>query len=399
MWPRLYTFDFGSFQIPINSFGLMFMTGFLLAVWISGRRGKPLGYLPDQIMDVGIVLMIGGIIGARINYILVEPKDFKESFRLFNLGDGGLSLAGALLFGLLPVGLHFWRTAAIRATTEGRPLDSPSPRVLTPVRLLVLLAMTFVSAIVGARAVHVLFHRDDYDFEIVKIWNGGIVLYGGVILAITSGIVYARRKGIPILKTADLIIPTLMIGLLFGRIGCFLNGCCFGAVCPAATDTMQHFNAPSSSSGAFKLRPRVPDWLGVRFPGPRENLPASPAYSRQFAQGQIGREEKESLPVYPTQLFESAAALIIFFVLSWLWRRKTFDGQTLCQAGLLYPPWRFLNESLRDDTDPFTVMGVTLTFSQWVSLGVFALAGMCYAVLKVRAKNAGIKVGERVSGF
>ena len=78
MWPRLYTFDFGSFQVPINSFGLMFMTGFLTATWISSRRGRPLGYASDQIMDVGIVLMIGGILGARINYVLVEPGQFRE---------------------------------------------------------------------------------------------------------------------------------------------------------------------------------------------------------------------------------------------------------------------------------------------------------------------------------
>ena len=397
MFPRLYTFDFGAFQIPIHSFGLMFMSGFLGSVWICIRRGKPLGYDPDRLMDLGITLMLGAIVGARINYILVEPRQFKDSVRLFDLGDGGLNLVGALAFGLLPLFLR-WRRGRRTTTSESRsvgaserdgaarPVDpqtlqrsdaptlgpSDAPTTASPLGgLLSLWVLTLLSALAGARLVHVLFHRGDYDYEVFKVWNGGIVFYGGFIGATTAGVWFGRRERWPILRTMDMILPAIFIGLMFGRIGCFLNGCCFGAACaPAAVDR------PSPIAPRPTAEPS--QGLCVRFPA------ESPAWYRQIDQGKIPRDAKESLPVLPTQLFESAAALAIFGILSWLWRRKTFDGQTVCQAALLYGPWRFFNENLRDDTDPFRLAGISLTYSQWVSVAFVALALAAWPFLKSR---------------
>jgi phosphatidylglycerol:prolipoprotein diacylglycerol transferase len=90
---------------------------------------------------------------------------------------------------------------------------------------------TVLSAIIGSRILFVLIHFDDYrqnPMQIFKIWEGGLVFYGGLLLAIGVSLWYMRWHRLPIWKVADLISPLIALGLFFGRIGCFFAGCCYG---------------------------------------------------------------------------------------------------------------------------------------------------------------------------
>ena len=91
--------------------------------------------------------------------------------------------------------------------------------------------LILISGIIGARALHVLVNLDFYGenwLNVFFIWHGGLAFYGGLILAILASWLFILKKGLPLWETADFIIPYITLGQSIGRIGCFLNGCCFG---------------------------------------------------------------------------------------------------------------------------------------------------------------------------
>ena len=98
-------------------------------------------------------------------------------------------------------------------------------------KILDLELLILLSGIIGARILHVLVNFDFYKsnlLEIFFIWEGGLAFYGGLILAIAASYVFILKNRLPLWKTADFIIPYIALGQSIGRIGCFLNGCCFG---------------------------------------------------------------------------------------------------------------------------------------------------------------------------
>ena len=179
--------------------------------------------------------------------------------------------------------------------------------------------------IIGARALHVLVNLDYYArdaSEVIKIWHGGLAIYGGLIFGIIAGWVFIAKNGMPLFATGDLVIPYVALGQAIGRIGCFFNACCFGkaAASPA---------------------------LGVIFPG-------------------------DSVARHPTQLYAGAALLAIFVFLKLAGRKKLRDGFLFGSYLMLYSAQRFAFDLLRADT-PRYLLGFTV--SQFLSVAVFALAG------------------------
>ena len=134
-------------------------------------------------------------------------------------------------------------------------------------------------------------------------WRGGFVFYGGFLAALAAVALLRRRYGLPFGKTVDALAPGLALGHFFGRLGCFLGGCCFGEVTTSC--------------------------LAVRFP----------------AESLVG----DSLPRHPTQLYEAGAELLIFVLLALWHRRRRFDGQLLALWLGLYGLARFLIEFVRGD--------------------------------------------------
>ncbi len=187
-----------------------------------------------------------------------------------------------------------------------------------------------VWSIVGVRLFYVLTHLSEFHpwYRIFFIWEGGLTLYGGILLATAAVWRFARRHGLPFLAMADTLAPQVVLGIGITRIGCFLNGCCFGRAC----------------SG----------WPGVRFP------PGSAAGA--VFPGQT---------IYPTQLFASAAGLLIFAVLL-LWERRSAPlGATFGRFLVLYGIDRFVVDMFRF-YEPGAVGPLGLTISQWISIGMIA---------------------------
>lgn len=228
MYPVLFRIG----PIQIYSYGVMLALGFLVATFLARRRANSIGMDGDAIVDICVFLIVFGLLGARLLYIILNLDYYKS-----------------------------------------------------------------------------------VPLEAVMIWKGGLVWYGGLISAILASVWFLRKKRLPIVKTADLLMPYVALGQAIGRIGCFLNGCCYGK--------------PTSSV------------LGVSF---------------NPAQG----------TVHPTQLYESAATFFIYLILR---RRKPGDGKTILLYLLFYSAFRFFNEFLRGD-NPQVFIG--LTVSQIISPIVLA---------------------------
>jgi phosphatidylglycerol:prolipoprotein diacylglycerol transferase len=176
-----------------------------------------------------------------------------------------------------------------------------------------------LSAILGSRILFVLINLDAYrehPLEVFKIWQGGLVFYGGLILAIGVSLVYMKWHRLPIWKLADLFSPSIALGLFFGRIGCFLAGCCFG-----------------KQTSLF--------W-GVTFTD-----------SNSLA--------RLNVPLHPTQIYEAVSSLGLYFFLAWMERKKTFDGQIFWLFLFLYSAIRFFVEIWRDDPRGFLLGGLVST--------------------------------------
>jgi phosphatidylglycerol---prolipoprotein diacylglyceryl transferase len=325
---------FGDGRLPINSYGFAIMVGFLLCSWVAVRRGAALGIKSDFILDLGIIAMIAGILGAKINYLLQYPEELKGN-GLSLWGDMGLNPLGALILGPIPFGFWFWRMK-----TSGEKV------VLFSWQSGVLLLLTLFLALLGTRALYLYNHSADYNWEVFKRWQSGFVLYGGLIAGLAAGVLYIKMRGQSMAVIGDLVAPSVMLGLAFGRIGCFLNGCCHGK--PGTGFPCVSFPADSPAA-----REQKKGW----------NVPSD--------------------PVHPTQLYETIATIGFFFLLSWLYRKKRkANGELFLMMAMLYAGWRFLIEFVRGDKRP-QWLG-ELSYSQVVSIVLFAGAGLWLFFLRSR---------------
>ena len=138
-------FHIGPF--PVHSWGVLLMIGFLVGGWRAAKNAPRYGFKPEDVWDVSLFGLLGGVLGGRIGFVVQEP--------------------------------HFWE----------RPQ------------------------------------------QMLAIWDGGMAFYGGLLGGILAGVLTCRAKKMRVADMADLAAPSLALGYIFGRIGCFLNGCCYGGVC------------------------------------------------------------------------------------------------------------------------------------------------------------------------
>jgi phosphatidylglycerol:prolipoprotein diacylglycerol transferase len=102
---------------------------------------------------------------------------------------------------------------------------------LDPDRLITIILGTVVAGVLGARVLYVLEHIDEFQHQwasVIALWQGGLTLYGGLIAGSGAGLLAARQLKMPMWTVADALTPSVALGTMFGRIGCFLNGCCYG---------------------------------------------------------------------------------------------------------------------------------------------------------------------------
>lgn len=277
--------------------------------------------------------------------------------------------------------------------------------------------LALVGGIVGSRIAYVIQHWDSQFAHatnrlgaIFNLTSGGLIYYGGVALAIVLVVGYLLAKKLPIRRYLDFLAVSLMVGLAFGRAGCLLHGCCYGARCKADWALATTF--PMYSKPLIKID-------GQDNPFSQATEGPSPPYSHQLAQGylypdpalidQQGRLTRpgdftpeqiavatasRSLPVQPAQALGIANALLIAALLSIFYRLRRREGQVFALMLLTYPVTRFALESIRDD-NPHDLLAGVLTHNQYTSLGMLLAGAVMMMVLQKLPASAGPAVAGR----
>lgn len=212
-------FHLGNFTI--NWYGVAVALGFAMGLWLAARRGLRDGLRPEWVLDLGVPLILGTIIGARSLYVLT-----------------------------------YWKTQF-----AAEPL-----------------------------------------WHVVAVWEGGLVFYGGLVGATLAGVGFVLIRGWPVWKMCDALAPSVALGFAFGRLGCLMNGCCYGRAC---------------------------------------GLPWAIHFPAEHHTGGLG--------VHPTQVYDSLWALALYAGLAWMYRRKRFDGQIFALFLGGYACLRALFEVFRGD--------------------------------------------------
>jgi len=255
---------------------------------------------------------------------------------LFYIGSLPLRSYGLLIAVAFLVGIWIGRR---RAAARGYKPD-------TVIDLSVILILT---SIAGARLAYVLVRWSHYQNDIAGIfrtWEGGLALYGGMVAGTIAALLFFRRRGIDIWAGSDLLTPSLAAGVAIGRIGCFLNGCCFGHQCDAPWGVV--FSADSMA--------------GMTFPG---------------------------VHLHPTQVYEAAIALAILTVLLLVDRRRRFDGFLFWLFVILLSFSRIFIDPIRhyETESIFLEAGsFAMTNNQAVSVGLIVLAVYFLLRLSRRAR-------------
>jgi phosphatidylglycerol:prolipoprotein diacylglycerol transferase len=186
-----------------------------------------------------------------------------------------------------------------------------------------------IAWIIGARLFYVIGAWDQFRnnlWDIFMIQNGGMVFLGGLIFGLAAIFIVGGRERLPVLKILDAATPGSILGFAIGRVGCFLNGCCFG-------------------------------------------LPTNLPWGIEFPFGSLAYMYYPHQRIQPTQLYEFFGLLLVFIVLIFIYKRKSFIGQVFFWGLLLYSIERFIFEFFR--FSPIHWAG--LTPSQWI---VIVLAGV-----------------------
>jgi phosphatidylglycerol:prolipoprotein diacylglycerol transferase len=226
-------------------------------------------------------------------------------------------------------------------------------RGVKPQLILDLSVYIILASVIGSRLLYVVFHLKDYSspLEYFALWEGGATFYGGLALAIAAAVWFTRRKGLAFLGVADIMSPSIALGMAFTRVGCFLSGCCFG-------------------------RPTDAPW-GVLFP----------------STCQAGRYQSEAaiqlgvdvVHLHPTQLYSSFYGLVIFGILLLAERKLPKQGALFGLLLVLAAMARFTVDFFRFyEPNARTVWG--LTVSQVWAVG-FALLGVYLLVRRARVAS------------
>ena len=368
MLPELWTIPM--FDYPIRSYGFMLMIGFFSATYLAAKRAEKVRANPDVVMSCAFFALIGGLIGARLFYVV-----------------------------------HYWDQQFANAE---QPLSA-----------------------------------------VFNVREGGMEQIGGVAGAIVFLLGYLMIRRQPVRLYLDILTPGLLWGIAFGRLGCYLYGCCWGGVCdnsvaenwavrfpfgspahirhyqdrlvkvpaellqtsplgeyaplrrehvfldPAQRDKYAHLLATSKKQYEFAAR-LDPDsdetQEAEREMGRYEALAQTEAteyaainqnlkiyWSQEYPGQKItpselaARAVQTSLPVHPAQLYAAVNALLGALFLSWVFRCRRRHGMVFAVWLLTYPPTRFILEQIRAD-NPTDTFG--LTISSALSLGMVAIGAV-----------------------
>jgi phosphatidylglycerol:prolipoprotein diacylglycerol transferase len=211
---------------------------------------------------------------------------------------------------------------------------------IEPQTILDLSVMIIVAAVVGSRALYVVYHLEDYSnpLQFFALWEGGATFYGGLILAVVVSYAFAYRKKLVFLQVADIIAPSIALGMALTRIGCFLSGCCYG-------------------------KPTGLPW-GVDFP---DACPAGESAAEAALKLGV-----DTVLLHPTQMYSFLYGMVIFVVLLAAEKKIRKTGALFGMLVLLAGVARFVVDFFRFyEENARTVLG--LSFSQVIAVGMVLL--------------------------
>jgi len=263
---------------------------------------------------------------------------------LFHIGSFPIYSYGVMIALAFVVGILFAMREAKRCGED-------------PERILDISLYVIIGALIGGRLGYVIFHLDYYSKNPLKIFyfrQGGLAFLGGFILAYIFGLWYVKRSKLSFWKYTDIVAPSIALGLGIGRIGCFLNGCCFGV---------------------------VSEKYGIKFPA--LNMP--PVYLQQLKDGLIASGSSHTLPVIPTQLYSSLYGFLIFIILIWIKKYKKYDGFIFLIFLILYSISRFIIEFFRFYENDYIFLNLTITQAICIIIAFCSLIFM--NILNKRKQN------------
>lgn len=311
MQPRLFEI----FGIPLPSYFVLLVLGFIVATALGTLWARRIGQNPDVVVDLGLSMLIFGVIGARLLHVLADGY-FWDYVHLCTDPSEVL-----------------WRISKVECTRVQEP--------------------DFVGQLLGQEASRVgrwdaeaggclPLERDCWAWA--RFWAGGLTYYGGFIGASLAAWFLLRKDDFPFWKAADMAGMAIPVGLSFGRMGCLLAGCCFGSA----------LDSP----------------LALSFP------PFSAASASQAKEGLLAAAHVASHPVHPTQLYEAWGSFVLAAVLTlWAHGKKRYDGQVFVLFLVGYASLRFFLEFFRADDRG----GIAwLSTSQWVGVIVVAVAAIIH---------------------
>lgn len=427
------------FYIPAEFAGLPVVgVGWLLAAWIvfativllyawrrpGGSGAEALSYLP-----------LVGMVAAAIVFLLPMLMERTPEGEALGIPIRGFGVMMMLAIGG-GVGL-----ACYRARQMG----------IYPEIIIGLATFMIIAGLIGARVFYVVQYWDEFERStfaatvqaLLNFTKGGLVVYGSVIAGVPAGIWYLRRHRLPILAIGDIIAPSMVVGAALGRIGCFLNGCCFGGVCVqddfgAAWALQFPEGSPPyvQQAGArpFDEHPglgwRSGVWLDerdgklavayvapngpaqqaglkvgdipVRINGAepksladaRERLAASRgAFEIETSDGRVLRwiapqPPSRSVPIHPAQLYAAIDGGLLALLLWVYYPFRRRDGEVFALLITLHPMSRFLLEMVRSDEGG--QFGTALTISQWLSLAILAAAAALWWYLERQPQGSAL---------
>ncbi|EAQ82659.1 prolipoprotein diacylglyceryl transferase family protein [Blastopirellula marina] len=400
------------FGLPLAGFGWLLIVWCVVSAVLLAILARKQGFNKDTASYLPMIIIVAVVIAFGLPMFVAQHH--------------GIPIRGygVMLLAAVVAGVSF---AAHRAQKMG----------LHPDAIYSLAFWMFIPGILGARVFFVIEYWNEYFyipgdwkatfFNAINFTEGGLVVYGSLIGAMIGFAAFCYRHRLPALALADLIAPSLVLGLCLGRIGCLLNGCCYGGVCeyPWAIPFPQ-------GSPPYERQLETGEFFGVRLTqNPRGEIavglirPDSPASGQVLAAGdvivEINGEQPTagvnsrgetvpplvaaqrlvlaashegilrlrkadgtiirillpkpptwSVPVHPTQIYASINALLLFFVAALYYPVRRHDGEVIALTLGIYSITRYLLELIR--TDELSFAGTGLTISQNVSLAIFGLA-------------------------
>lgn len=320
-------------ELPSKLLFVVAIVWAMVAFVLEGRQRKRDPKFTRTSTPLTLLAIAIGLMGLRGGTWIPGPAAFDHPWQPVPIHSYGVMLGTSMILG--------WFLTLRLAKQDGIPAE-PAGSIFM---------WSAVWSIVGARVLYSIVQFEEFEspLDVFKIWQGGLVAYGGMIGGFLASWYNCRKHGIPLLRWADVAAPCVVLGTAITRVGCLLFGCDYGQ----RTDLA---------------------WA-IHFP------PGSPAWRDHVSSFGLPSSALESFPVHPTQVYELMAGLFLFAMLMFLRRVRKFSGQVFLGWVIGYGILRPIIEAYRDD-DQRGAVG-PLSTSQFIGV-VSVLLGLALLIALLR---------------